>query len=448
MPPASQPSLFPEPRGVPLGFTSAGPPEGAPAPTIVALHGGLVGGRLTFGPVLGAWSRRLRVLVPDRRGYERTPVPSSGTIEEQADDLLGFIGAHAAGRAHVVGASYGGVVALTALQSCPDAFRSLTLLESPALSLVAGDDAVDAWKAELQRTWERIDDEPEPILRRFLGRTDPGSLDALLRLLRSGDAGIHPVRDELRPWLTPLSPAGVRGTGVPALVCSGGRSAPIFRRVGDHVAALLGAEHLVIEDAGHALHLAGRRVLDPLRAHVARAEAAASATEPVRLRAHDARWSQLFAAERDIIAGALGQRAPAVEHIGSTAVPDLEAKPIIDIIVGVEDLAGTDELLGRLEAIGYSWWRDNPRDDQRFLLRAADGVRRFHVHVAVRGGDFWRRRIAFRDRLRADEEVRGAYAALKRELAATHRADREAYTDAKSAFVRAALAGTAAGPAG
>jgi GrpB-like predicted nucleotidyltransferase (UPF0157 family) len=189
------------------------------------------------------------------------------------------------------------------------------------------------------------------------------------------------------------------------------------------------------------VHLAGRRLLDPLRAHIAHAEAATAAAEPVHLAPHDPGWPSAFRAERDAIAGALGHRALAIEHIGSTAVPGLDAKPIIDVLVGLDDLGGSDEVLDRLEAIGYSWWRDDPSPDRRFLLRSADGVRRFHVHVVARGSEAWRRHLAFRDLLRGDADHAARYAALKRDLAGTHRADREAYTAAKAEFVERALTG-------
>jgi GrpB-like predicted nucleotidyltransferase (UPF0157 family)/pimeloyl-ACP methyl ester carboxylesterase len=389
----SQPALFTDPPGVPLGFVEALPPDGLPAPTVVALHGGLVGGRLTFGPVLPAWSRRLRVLVPDRRGFERTPEPATGSIEEQALDLLGFIDARAGGRAHVVGVSYGGVIALTALQLRPSAFRSLALLDAPAVSLVDDDAEVRGW------------------------------------------------RSELRPWLTPLHPDGVQGTGVPVLVASGGRSTPLFRRVGERVADLLDAQHLVVEGADEAVHLSGRRLLDPLCTHIAHAEAVETTAEPVILQAHDPSWHRRFELERDHVAAVLGHRVLAIEHIGSTAVPGLAAKPIVDILVGVDDVAASDDLVARLEAVGYSWWRDDPSPDRRYLLRAADGVRRFHTHVVTRGGRTWWQHVGFRDALRADAALRTAYEGLKRQLVSTHGDDREAYTAAKSTFIQQALAG-------
>jgi GrpB-like predicted nucleotidyltransferase (UPF0157 family)/pimeloyl-ACP methyl ester carboxylesterase len=383
-----------------MGFVEAG--EG---PTVVVLHGEPVGGRLTFVPVLPQWSRRLRVLVPDRRGFERTPRPADGTIEDQARDLLAFVAAHGRAdpwggppRAHVVGVSVGGVVALTALQLDPSAFRSVVVVEAPAVTLCGADPQVAA------------------------------------------------CREDLEPWETPLSPDGIEGTGVPALVVSGGESPPVVRTIGAHTARVLGADHHVVEGAGHAVHLAGQRFLDPLRAFIADAEAPATVRTPIELHAPDPAWADAFRAERDEIAQVLGHRALAIEHIGSTAVPGLDAKPVIDIVVGVDGMGTGREAATRLCGAGYAWWRGNPEDeDFAYLLRAADGRRLHHVKIAPRGEQRWHDWIAFRDALRRDPRLRDDYAELKRRLAVAHRGDREAYTDGKGDFVAAVLAGRPTG---
>lgn len=429
-----------------MGFAAAGD-----GPTVVALHGGIVSGRLTFGPVLASWATRLRVLVPDRRGFERTPTPASGTIAEQAEDLLAFIAAHgragddARPMAHVVGASFGGVVALTALAFDPSAFRSITLLEAPAFTLASGDTDLAAWRDELEGLYEQFGNgggDREHLLRAFLADTDPGPATSLLRLLAADDPGVTLLPDDLRPWRTPMDATSVSGTGVPALVCSGERSSPRFHTIGERTAAALGAEHVVIAGVGHALPLAGRRLLDPLRTHIAHAEAIANRS-PVRLEPHDPAWVDAFDRERAVIAAELGSLATDIAHIGSTAVQGLEAKPVVDLLVGVDDLAEAVPLVcRRLEALGYSWWRDNPRaDEHAYLLRACDGIRTHHVHVATHGEAFWRTRVGFRDALRADAGLAADYAQLKRRLADDFDADRDGYTAAKGAFVRRVVAG-------
>lgn len=178
---------------------------------------------------------------------------------------------------------------------------------------------------------------------------------------------------------------------------------------------------------------------DSLRAHTADAEAARGHLVPIRVVAPDPAWPAWFAAEAAAVTAALGHRAQAVEHVGSTAVPGLAAKPIIDLQVGVEEL---EACVGPLRALGYSCWAADPEPDRRYLLRCADGVRTHHLQVVPHGSRRWRASLAFRDALRDDTSLATEYAALKHRLAAPHRTDREAYTAAKTDFVRAVLSRT------
>lgn len=414
-----------------MGYVAAGS-----GPTVVALHGGLLSGRLTFGPVLADWVERLRLLVPDRRGYERTPGVAAGTMAEQARDLLAFVERHADGRAHVVGTSYGGMVALTALQLDRGAFASLTVVEAPAVTLCGRDrDALElrAWLTRLYETSTGGD--PRGAGRDFFAVMDPRALGRIEALLATDDR-IHVALDELLVWRTPLSPVGLAGNTVPVAVVTGGRSVPGMHAIGQHVATATGGEHHVVAAAGHAAHLIGRPFRDLLCAHVADAEAAQSWDDAVALEPWTAEWETRFEVERAAIAAALGDDAVAIAHIGSTAVPGLSAKPIVDIAVGVADTAATHAVVDRLRALGYAWFDDpKPDHDHRFLLRRADGRRLVHLHVVSHNRPWWRDRIAFRDALRADTDLRDRYVALKRGLAERHAGDREAYTDAKTAFV-------------
>ena len=156
----------------------------------------------------------------------------------------------------------------------------------------------------------------------------------------------------------------------------------------------------------------------------------------------DPGWPGRFEQERAALLAALGGRFVAVEHIGSTAVPGLAAKPVIDLLGGVCSMEEADDLLAPLGALG---WDTSPEfnatlPDSRFLLRWPGGVRTHHLHLVVHGGEAWRARLQFRDRLRADPALAAEYARLKEGLAAAYRTDREAYTDAKSAFVTRVLA--------
>lgn len=422
-------------RPVELGHVTAGD-----GPTLVAVHGGLLSGRLTFGPVLPDWAQRFRVLVPDRRGFERSPGPG-GTIAEQARDLEAFVDAHAGGHAHVVAFSFGALVALTALQLERRLFASLTVVEAPAVTLAGGDRealGLRAWLAELHDT--AVGGDGRAAARAFFAYMDHRALGRIDALLDSGDPGIHVALDELRVWQTPLSPVGLSGLTVPVLAVTGERSPAVMHRLGDHVARATGGRHVVQRAAGHAAHLIGRPFRDRLCAHIAEAEAARSWDDPVRLAPWDPGWADRFTRERAAIAEALGDDLSGLEHIGSTAVAGLEAKPIVDIAVGVADEAAIDPAAEGLRAAGYAPSPD--RDDgHRFALRRGDGRRLAHAHVVVHDGQWWRDHVAFRDRLRTDDGLRDAYRARKRELAARHHADREVYTDAKADFVRAALTG-------
>ncbi len=148
-------------------------------------------------------------------------------------------------------------------------------------------------------------------------------------------------------------------------------------------------------------------------------------------------WSKLFEVEKAQLLAALSSHFVAIEHFGSTAIPGLDAKPIIDMLGGVKSMAEADALLGPLCQLG---WDTSPEfnatlSDRRFLLRWPGGIRTHHLHLVVYGGEQWQQRLKFRDCLRANPALAQQYQKLKYELAAKHRDDREAYTDAKSDFI-------------
>ena len=165
-------------------------------------------------------------------------------------------------------------------------------------------------------------------------------------------------------------------------------------------------------------------------------------SEEVHLAAHDPRWAEQFAAERDRLQDFLPGQLAAIEHIGSTAVSGLAAKPIIDILAGVDTISGADALLAPLCAHGYvtSAEFNATLSDRRWLMRHASGRRTHHLHLVVFGGERWVRWLQFRDLLRADAATATRYQHFKQELARHHRHDREAYTRAKAAFIDEVLA--------
>ena len=173
----------------------------------------------------------------------------------------------------------------------------------------------------------------------------------------------------------------------------------------------------------------------------------AKAMDEITLAEYDPRWPDLFAEEAARIRATVGgDLILGIEHFGSTAVPGLAAKPIIDLLVAVRSLAEARERgVPALEAIGYSYWRDDPAPDRLFLVKGLppNGPRTHHAHVVEPGvshdprlGEFtFTDRLLFRDALRNDREEAERYAALKRDLADRFPDDREAYTQGKTEYV-------------
>lgn len=167
-------------------------------------------------------------------------------------------------------------------------------------------------------------------------------------------------------------------------------------------------------------------------------------TDEVELVAYDAAWPALYLAE----AARLGAALPpglilAMEHFGSTAIPGMPAKPIIDILMAVPAVeAARASAVLPLGALGYAFWSENPKRDRLFFVKGLPPSaprRTHHVHMCEAGSEMWQR-LLFRDHLRTHPEEAARYAALKHGLAARHREDREAYTAAKTDYVEAVLA--------
>jgi GrpB-like predicted nucleotidyltransferase (UPF0157 family) len=169
--------------------------------------------------------------------------------------------------------------------------------------------------------------------------------------------------------------------------------------------------------------------------------------EPVELHPPSPDWPAAFERERQLLEPLFPDPPMLIEHMGSTSIPGLPAKPIIDIIVLVERLKAAHQAVPALEAVGYSFWRDNPDKSKLYLVKGLPPAphRTHHLHI-YDNGDEVRRHLVFRDRLRADADARQRYLTLKQELAERHRIDREAYSDAKSAFIDAIVAASGGPP--
>jgi GrpB-like predicted nucleotidyltransferase (UPF0157 family) len=167
----------------------------------------------------------------------------------------------------------------------------------------------------------------------------------------------------------------------------------------------------------------------------------------VRIADYDSRWSSMFEEARAEILAACGPSLVAVEHIGSTSVRGLGAKPIIDIMAAVGRLDDARQLIEPLAALGYEYVPEHEASlpDRRFFRRGLRGAGTHHLHVVELGSREWRQHLLFRDYLRAHPDTAAGYERLKRELAATHATDRGAYTAAKTPFIESVVERALAG---
>jgi GrpB-like predicted nucleotidyltransferase (UPF0157 family) len=152
------------------------------------------------------------------------------------------------------------------------------------------------------------------------------------------------------------------------------------------------------------------------------------------------RWIELFTLEASRLRAALGDLALSIEHYGSTSVPGLPAKPLLDILVGAPDATDAAPFIAALTPLGYDYAAHAGVPEH--LVFGLGTARTHLVHVVPYGGDAWRRGLTFRDALRADARLRDAYARLKRELAQHHATERDRYTEGKGAFVQEVLGRT------
>ncbi len=157
----------------------------------------------------------------------------------------------------------------------------------------------------------------------------------------------------------------------------------------------------------------------------------------VRLDEYDPAWPRLFAREDERIRRALGERALRLEHTGSTSVPGLAAKPIVDMLLVVADSSDEPAWLPALEAAGYRLVIREPDWHEHRVLKGPDT--NVNLHVLSIGDPEIDRILAFRDRLRNDEADRRLYEATKRELASREWAYVQNYADAKTEVVEAIL---------
>lgn len=160
--------------------------------------------------------------------------------------------------------------------------------------------------------------------------------------------------------------------------------------------------------------------------------------ELVHIAAYDSCWPDHFEEERGRVEGAIGRWLSGIEHVGSTAVPGLDAKPVIDVMAGLRCMSDADYCVESLVGLGYSYWEEGVEPHHRLFAKFVDAewtARSHNLHLVEAGDWYWKERLLFRDYLQNDPATAREYTRLKNELAQRFRDDREAYTAAKKEFV-------------
>ena len=152
----------------------------------------------------------------------------------------------------------------------------------------------------------------------------------------------------------------------------------------------------------------------------------------------DPAWPLLYAQESERLRDVFGDALTAIAHVGSTSVPGLAAKPVIDLMVCVRSLdEARESVIGPLEALGYAYWLQDTTPGRLFFVRGLppNGPRTHHLHIVADGDDQWQDSLNFRDYLRAHPDEARRYEELKRDLAGRFRHRREEYTNGKSEYI-------------
>ena len=160
-------------------------------------------------------------------------------------------------------------------------------------------------------------------------------------------------------------------------------------------------------------------------------------TRKVEVVPHNPLWQDAFEAEADLIADILGDNVAAIHHIGSTAIPNIYAKPIIDILVAVGDITQVDDRNLAMESLGYEAMGEFGIPDRRYFRKCNRfGTRTHHVHTFEVGSVQIERHLAFRDYMRTHTDDARQYSQLKQQLAGRYPQDIEGYMDGKDGFIK------------
>jgi len=165
-------------------------------------------------------------------------------------------------------------------------------------------------------------------------------------------------------------------------------------------------------------------------------------TRVVTIVDYDPRWPQMYEEERARIQETIGEYLIDIQHVGSTSIPGLGAKPIIDIMPVIRDISLISYCVQPMATLDYAYFGENGIPKRHYFRKPADiasQLHTHHVHIVEKGHDQWVMMLLFREYLRLHPESAREYDVLKRELAAQYGSDRVGYTDAKEAFVKSII---------
>jgi GrpB-like predicted nucleotidyltransferase (UPF0157 family) len=165
--------------------------------------------------------------------------------------------------------------------------------------------------------------------------------------------------------------------------------------------------------------------------------------DPIEIVPYNSEWPRMFEEESDKLKKLFSDYRSVIEHIGSTAIPDINAKPVIDIMLGFLDDITQEEMIKKLVDLGYEWWeKDRHKHVRLFFVKWNEKkTKRTHqIHAMHQtGSEFWKDHIAFRDKLRADSDLAKEYSDLKNSLMKEVKNNRHKYIEGKTAFVKRVL---------
>ncbi len=159
--------------------------------------------------------------------------------------------------------------------------------------------------------------------------------------------------------------------------------------------------------------------------------------DKIIIKEYDPKWPEFFEEEKALIMESIGHYVAEIEHMGSTAVQGLAAKPIIDIMVGLRRLLDAQDCIMPIEAMEYEYVPEfeDQFPERRYFRKTKNGIRTHQIHMVEIHSDFWKRHLRFRDHLRNNPKVALEYAILKKNLTLKFENDRKGYTDAKGPFI-------------